>query len=200
MPLINVENQKFPPWSEVDFIEIIRFETGESRKINKKSKKEIFFIGSGKIQFYFNNVMVILEYGEHVDFPDESITIEIKNLTNQATLVRIGGCWGEEVGDSGVFRLERSSTPNNIGDAVNYQRNTYFDNHYHDCDEYWIILQGSGEAVTEGERFYVRAGDCIVTRKGAHHDFPIVKETIHGVYFETTLKGKKRKGHLWDNV
>jgi mannose-6-phosphate isomerase-like protein (cupin superfamily) len=44
----------------------------------------------------------------------------------------------------------------------------------------------------------VNAGDCIATKMGDHHDFPIVKEKIHGVYFETTLKGEKRLGHLWE--
>jgi len=30
-----------------------------------------------------------------------------------------------------------------------------------------------------------------------HHELPKIFEEIHGVWFESTLKGKKRKGHLW---
>jgi mannose-6-phosphate isomerase-like protein (cupin superfamily) len=44
------------------------------------------------------------------------------------------------------------------------------------------------------------SGDCVFTKAGDHHDFPIVYETIKGAWFETTLIGGKRKGHLWDHT
>ena len=37
----------------------------------------------------------------------------------------------------------------NNGDPVTYPKHTAIDRHYHDCDEYWIILEGAGEVVVD---------------------------------------------------
>ena len=96
------------------------------------------------------------------------------------------------------------STPARIpptrGDPVSYAKSTNFDRHYHDCDEYWIVWEGSGVAVSEGRSYDVAAGDCIATGMGHHHDFPNVRQPVRGVYFETTLEGEKRLGHLWEHT
>ena len=72
--------------------------------------------------------------------------------------------------------------------------------HYHDCDEYWILFEGSGIAASEGKLYEVSQGDCVATGMGHHHDFPRVFEPVKAVYFETTLEGKKRRGHLWNHT
>ena len=58
----------------------------------------------------------------------------------------------------------------------------------------------NGEVVTEGKRFDVRDGDCVATGMGHHHDMPVVHVTIRAVYFETSMAGQKRRGHLWDHT
>ena len=50
-----------------------------------------------------------------------------------------------------------------------------------------------------GKSFEVGPGDCVATGMGHHHDFPHVSEPIRAIYFETTLEGEKRRGHLWDH-
>ena len=115
-------------------------------------------------------------------------------------LIRVCGRWGTETGGSGVFTLDNSEPPRNIGDPADYPRTTDFDNHYHDCDEFWILFEGSGLVVSEGVAYEVEAGDCVATRRGHHHDFPRVYETVRGVYVETTLEGEKRVGHLWNHT
>jgi len=35
---------------------------------------------------------------------------------------------------------------------------------------------------------------------GWHHDFPRVDRSVKAVYFETTMQGKKRRGHLWEHT
>jgi mannose-6-phosphate isomerase-like protein (cupin superfamily) len=82
---------------------------------------------------------------------------------------------------------------------VGYAKTTNFDSHYHDCDEYWIVLEGRGVAVSEGKSYQVGPGDCVATGMGHHHDFPQASEPIKAVYFETTLQGQERLGHLWDH-
>ncbi len=70
--------------------------------------------------------------------------------------------------------------------------------HFHDHDETWIILAGRGIAVSEGNSYQVGPGDCVATEMGHHHDFPIVFQPVKAVFFETTLAGQKRHGHLWE--
>jgi mannose-6-phosphate isomerase-like protein (cupin superfamily) len=110
------------------------------------------------------------------------------------------GHWGDEVGGSGLFSVHTSDNPQDRGDAVTYPKQTDFDRHYHDCDEYWILLQGRGTAVSEGKYYAVGPGDCVATGRGHHHDFPVVEEPVHAVFLENTLEGRKRQGHLWNHT
>ena len=59
-------------------------------------------------------------------------------------------------------------------------------------------MEGQARAVSEGKTYEMKPGDCLATGMGHHHDMPLVHEPVQGVYFETTLEGQKRRGHLWD--
>ena len=83
---------------------------------------------------------------------------------------------------------------------MSYPKTTLFDNHFHDCDEYWILFEGRGVAYSEGRRYEVGVGDCVATGMGHHHDFPEVFEPVRAVYFETDLEGRRRAGHLWEHT
>jgi mannose-6-phosphate isomerase-like protein (cupin superfamily) len=117
-----------------------------------------------------------------------------------ATVVRLTGDWGDETGGRGTFGIQEVESPRDAGDPVDYPKRTAFDAHYHDCDEYWIILEGRGRAVSEGVAYEVGPGDCIATGMGHHHDFPEAREPIRAVFFETTLQGQRRRGHLWEHT
>ena len=54
--------------------------------------------------------------------------------------------------------------------------------------------------VSEERHYTFESGDCIITGMQHHHDIPRVMESLDAVYFETTLHGKKRHGHLWDHT
>lgn len=201
MPLITA-NDKMPEWSEVDFFEIITLNEGEIKEIHTRSKKELLFVAAGKLLYKLGDkdTQYDLHYRMHGAVLDigkyRVVTVRPEGY---CTLIRIGGSWKEETGSHGFFTLSVSDSPVNHGDPVIYEeiRNTEFDNHYHDFDEYWIIYEGQGKAVSEGKLFDVKAGDCIATRMGDYHDFPVVEQTIKGIWFETTLLGEKRTGHLW---
>jgi mannose-6-phosphate isomerase-like protein (cupin superfamily) len=96
--------------------------------------------------------------------------------------------------------MTNCENPHNAGDPVDYPRRTEFDNHYHDCDEYWVIVEGRAVVVSEKKVYILSPGDCLATGMGHHHDLPHVIEPIRGVYFETTLGGQKRLGHLWEHT
>ena len=57
------------------------------------------------------------------------------------------GDWETET-SSGIFQVGKSDEREDKGDAVDYAKETSFDCHYHDCDEYWILYEGSGVAAT----------------------------------------------------
>ena len=81
-----------------------------------------------------------------------------------------------------------------------YLKTTNFDTHYHDCDEYWVVWGGRGRGGLGGAGYEVGPGDCVATGMGHHHDFARVHEPVRAVYFETTLGGAKRLGHLWEHT
>jgi mannose-6-phosphate isomerase-like protein (cupin superfamily) len=113
--------------------------------------------------------------------------------------VRLSGRWGDDIAGCGIFHVRESSAPNK-GDAVDYRKNTSVDRHYHDCDEYWIVLEGAGEVVVDYRHSKVRPGDCLCIGMGHPHDFPLVDSEVKAVFFETTLEGRKRTGHLWNHT
>src|SRR5690606_3587424 len=168
MPHINNGNE-FPGWREIDFYRIINLNPGEVKSYKRKSLKEILFACEGNCSVRIDDQLKYLVQGEiiNLNYKNE-IIIESEN---SAVLIIVGGRWNDEIGSYGIFSLDNSSTPKNIGDPVQYERTTEFDNHFHDCDELWIIYSGSGLAVSENKFYNVKAGECIATKMGDHHDF-----------------------------
>ena len=77
--------------------------------------------------------------------------------------------------------------------AINSGR---FDRHYHDCDEYWLIVHGKAKVWSAGKTFYIHDGDIFCTPAGQVHDVLEIYEPIEGFYFENDLKPGGRAGHL----
>lgn len=200
MPVFDYKNKSALKESEVEVIDIIHLGVNEVYNVKNHQEKETLLVGKGKalvkssIHIRDINKNDVEEY-----LRDENKLKQIIAFEN-SVIIRIGGNWNDKTGSRGVFQLNKTDNPKNTGDQVDYERNTEFDNHYHDCDEFWILFSGSGEVVTEGNRYNVRAGDCVFTKAGDHHDFPIVHKTIEGIWFETSLIGQKREGHLWNHT
>ena len=75
-----------------------------------------------------------------------------------------------------------------VGDEV--------ESHYHDCNEYWIIISGQGICTTEGNEYMIGAGDLVLTKKGDEHSL-IVTEDMVAVYFYGEMEEGGRVGHLY---
>ncbi len=191
--------QWLPSWCEMTFFEIANLKKGETRRFERAAAKEKLFVCEGLGSVLVGETEREAGPGQIYDLGSDGMFV-VSNVDEPLTLVRVAGHWGEEIGSCGVFTLDKSDSPRNDGDPTAYPRNTVFDNHYHDFDEYWIIVNGRGRVVTEGQIFDVAAGDCVATAMRYHHDFPFVFEKITGVYFETTLRGQKRLGHLWEHT
>ena len=73
---------------------------------------------------------------------------------------------------------------------------TRFDCHYHDCHEYWLILDGKAKVMSEGKEFYIGGGDILCTRAGDEHDILEIYEPLSGFWFEDATPQGGRTGHL----
>lgn len=69
------------------------------------------------------------------------------------------------------------------------------DLHYHDCEEWWVIVNGSAKIICGSEEGEAKAGDMIFTRMGEEHKISAITDTTL-VWLEGPLKGNRRPGHL----
>ena len=200
MPVFRSGKGSAPNWCEMEYFEIIRLSEGEKHKFGRIGRKEKLILGEGKCQIALGGKELEVETGTNLDLEEPDGCFEVLNVLSDSTLIRMCGRWGEETGGAGLFAVVKNGNPRGRGDSVDYPKEIGFDNHYHDCDEYWILFEGSGLAASEGKLYEVSPGDCIATGMGHHHDFPKVFESVKAVYFETTMEGEKRRGHLWNHT
>ena len=200
MPIFKSGAGLAPVWCEMTCFDIVRLPKGGKHTFARVGRKEKLIVGRGRCRVTCAGKTVDAQEGANLDLVTPGGHFDVAQVGEPCTLIRMCGDWGEETGGSGVFTVAKADSPKQTGTPADYPRNTGFDNHYHDCDEYWIIFEGSGVAVSEGKHYEVGPGDCVATGTGHHHDFPIVHKPVRAVYFETTLTGQKRRGHLWDHT
>jgi mannose-6-phosphate isomerase-like protein (cupin superfamily) len=189
-----------PAWCELTDFEIVTLPPGVRHRFARRAPKEKLIICQGQCRIAANGTEIDATAGSNIDLPGAAECFEVREVSEEIVAVRLCGRWGDETGASGLFAVNSSATPADKGDPVPYQKSTNFDSHYHDCDEYWIVWAGRGVAVSEGQTYDVGPGDCVATGMGHHHDVPQVRDTLRGVYFETTLEAAKRRGHLWEHT
>lgn len=200
MPVFRSGEGQAPAWCEMQYFDIVQLTPGEVHEYERLGKKEKLIVGSGRCRIACGHEEVQAEEGTNLDLPDGEAAFAVREVEEATTLIRMCGNWGEELGGSGIFSVANSPESQDGGDPVAYEKSTHFDSHFHDCDEYWILFEGRGTAVSEGKTYAVGPGDCVATGMGHHHDFPKVSEPVRAVYFETTIEGQKRRGHLWDHT
>lgn len=198
MPVFKADERKAPKWSELEMFEIIDISAEQECTIFFRGPKERYICIKGEVIAIIDQTEELVKQYGILDIPND-VDVTFTSASG-GSVMRLCGNWGEEIGGTGIFPVWKTDAPQNPGDPTDYPRNASFDNHYHDCDEYWIVFSGSGRAVSEGVTYDVGVGDCIATGRGHHHDFPFVFENIAAVFFETTLVGEKRLGHLWSHT
>jgi mannose-6-phosphate isomerase-like protein (cupin superfamily) len=201
MPVFKSGKGLAPAWCELEYFDIVTLNPGQTHRFERMGPKEKLIVGAGKCRISSDGQTREIEKGANIDLQAPNGVFNVLEVMEPTTLIRMSGRWGEECGGSGLFPVWNSTdgSTDNWGGPVTYPKTTKFDNHYHDCDEYWIVYQGRGTAMSEGKSYKVGPGDCIVTGMGHHHDFPLVDEPVLAVFFETTMQGRKRGGHLWEH-
>jgi len=197
MPVFKSDDDP-PRWCELEYFDIVHLSQGEEHVFDRMGRKEKLIVCSGSCDILDCCDVTPCEKGANMDIAGMDGRFAVINVREPTTIVRMAGRWGDEVGGSGIFTGDNVDTDGYSGDAPLFPKRTDFDNHYHDCDEYWIVFKGSGVAVSEGLQYELGVGDCLATGMGQHHDLIEVHEPLGAVYFETTMEGRKRKGHLWN--
>ncbi|MDA1191753.1 MAG: cupin domain-containing protein [Candidatus Poribacteria bacterium] len=84
----------------------------------------------------------------------------------------------------GIFGCDKASAPSDL--------------HFHDCDEYWLIIQGKAVVRCDDEDQVMEVGDLLCAKMGEQHQIVEVlsDEPFRGVYLEGPMRGKMRGGHL----
>lgn len=200
MPVFTSGEGQAPAWCELRYFDIVRLKPGQTHRYARAGRDEKLIVGRGRCRIEVAGQEVLAGERANLDLPPGEGVFGVRQVEEECVLVRMCGAWGGERGGCGVFAMNNSPDPQDKGDPVDYPKSTNFDCHFHDCDEYWILFEGRGLAYSEGKPYQVGPGDCLATGMGHHHDLPRVDEPIRGVYFETTLQGQKRRGHLWDHT
>jgi mannose-6-phosphate isomerase-like protein (cupin superfamily) len=201
MPVFRSGKGLAPAWCELEYFEIVELPTGATHIFERLGEKEKLIVGKGECRIAFNGQTIAADERTNLDLTVSDSKFEVLEVLSDVTLIRMCGRWGNDTGGAGIFTVVKpDKRAEDRGDPVDYSKETHFDNHYHDCDEYWILFEGSGIAVSEGKHYEVGPGDCIATGMGYHHDFPQVFEPVKAVYFETTIEGQQRRGHLWNHT
>ncbi len=190
--------ERAPAWCQLQNFTSLDLDQGRCEEFVAGSRKERLIVASGTVQVCLDDGQrsLVLKPAQFLDLARGS-RVRLIGCSTGIRVVRLVGEWGAELGGCGVFQVVNTDEPVNIGDPADYLKTTSVDVHYHDCDEYWIVLEGAGTVRVGDSRFRVTAGDCIPIGMGHHHDFPTVEVPVKAVFFETTLEGAKRVGHLW---
>jgi mannose-6-phosphate isomerase-like protein (cupin superfamily) len=191
-------NEAPPAWCELRAFDILDLTLNETVDQTRRAPKERLVGTGGTVQISFDDRSIVLKETQFFDLPGERW--RLRACSPRAQLVRLSGKWGNDVGSCGIFRAANQDQPRDGGDPVAYRKITSIDRHYHDCDEYWIVLEGAGTVVLDDRHAAVGVGDCFAIGMGHPHDLPEVSAPVKAVFFETTLEDRKRVGHLWNHA
>ena len=198
MPIFKSGKDFVPSWCEVEDFEFISLSLDDRKTLDRRGEREAFVVCRGTVLIETTVASAHLLEGSTFEVKDaDTDKVNLRACSQQAYVCRVIGHW-KSITSSGVFTVETAEPPSSDS-PYDYEKTTDFDNHYHDCDEYWFFFEGNGKAVSEGKFYDVGPGDCIATGMGWHHDVASVEaDGIKAVYFEGTLEGRKRTGHLWE--
>lgn len=198
MSVFRVGTGVVPEWCELKNLEFTDVGCGETATIERRFPNEVLLVTYGTGQFRYEGGSVVVRESQFWTMPDGVEKVEVSGTIRPVTVLRFAGDWGQDMYGCGLFNVALDIRCQFVGDPVSYPKATSFDSHYHDYDEYWIILEGSGTVVVGDEHYFVRPGDCVAIGAGYRHDFPLVDARVKTAYLEISAVGEARLGHLWE--
>lgn len=202
MPILrNWDYSGIPKWCQLKKYEKLELLAEKPVMLSESYPKVTVRVLSGKVRIQDGNAEIEMTPWQSYasDNPNLILTHIAVWFIETSEVVVLYGDWKEDHKEAGMFVVSpaKYKEPHNIGSKLDCIRNTLFDCHYHDFDEYWLLVEGSGIVYNEGKFFEVHPGDCVITGMGYEHDFPIVYSRVTSVSLHTDMMGQKRIGHLW---
>lgn len=196
------ENEPAPPWCELKAFEVLDLVPGAEPQRQCEQPKVRALCTLGTVQLNHGGGTTVLKENQFLDLHlfGGNGSWSAKACAPTAQVVVLSGTWGADISGCGIFRVAEDPNATDNGDPVTYPKKTRVDSHYHDCDEYWIMLEGRATVVVGPKTLEVSPGDCVSIGMGYHHDMPLAPEAVKAVFFETTLEREKRIGHLWNHT
>ena len=198
MPVFREGKGRAPAWCELESFDLLELKEGETRKLRREARQEELIVCRGRVTVSAGGVECSLTAGCTLDLAGPSVKrFQVRAAPSGPALVcLLRGRW-QSVSSSGVFAAQTGQPPLQETPYA-YEKTTGFDNHFHDCDEYWIVFEGEATVASEGKFYTVGPGDCVATGMGWHHDILHVKgaQPLRAVWLEGTLAGQCRPGHL----
>lgn len=189
-----------PDWCELRQFSIERPALGSELHLTRRQPRERLLVTRGRCNARWPGGAMVLRAGQFLDLPPDADAWTVAGTTGDAELLRLAGRWGDGIAGCGIWTLQNEDGVAHTGDPVDYPKRTRIDPHYHDYDEYWFVLDGAATVVVSGRSARVAAGDAVPIGMGHHHDMPDVEGVMRGAFFETTVEGRKRLGHLWNHT
>ncbi len=193
-------NDTPPDWCELRSFARHAPSLGHTTTVIRSDVRARLLMTRGRCQVGIGPQSAVLRAGQYLDLPETLDSLTATATTNDAEFLWLCGTWGDHVAGCGIWTVMDDPDATDAGDPVDYPKRTRMDRHYHDYDEYWFVLEGSAVGVVGDTHHDVTAGDCLALPAGHPHDLPIVHETMRGAFFETTLRGGGRLGHLWEHT
>jgi mannose-6-phosphate isomerase-like protein (cupin superfamily) len=71
--------------------------------------------------------------------------------------------------------------------------------HFHDANQFWIVIQGRGTATSEGITYELGPGDMLMTKAGSEHSLFVTEEMVV-VFFYGVMPPGGRFGYLYRGI
>ena len=212
MPCIhNFQYNEIPEWSILKKWEIYHIPVGSKMTIETGHSKCGVWLLNGLITVDDGHASTVLwrRLGQDVRqfafFQSGTITVDCSaddNWWNVNTIAVFSGDWADdERVKMGGFSCSNNDHPFNHGDPVDYPIFTTFPNHYHEYDEYFLVMRGRGIFMDDGVLYNVGPGDLIATRRGCHHQVVACwDESMNCAEFGSRYGGQKREIFLYEHT
>jgi mannose-6-phosphate isomerase-like protein (cupin superfamily) len=195
MPVIDC-TQPMPQWCQASFCEAVTLEPDQGCRFKRMAPREALLVAEGRCEIVAGDLKREAQAGTVVDVEDPEAPLEIARAWVKTVIVRVAGQWDDPVGEAGVLTVDNVDKRKDIGLSLTPDKTTGFECHYHDCQCYWIALEGEGTISIGDEQSPFKPGQVAVTPAGVYHDILEVQEPMKIAMFQTTLTGQCRTGSL----
>jgi len=185
-----------PQWCHASFCEAVTLEPDQGCRFKRMAPREALLIAEGRCEIVAGDLKREAQVGAVIGVEDPEAGLEIATAWVKTTVVRIAGQWEDPIGEAGVLTVDNVDKRKDIGVSLTADKTTGFQLHYHDCQCYWLALEGEGIISIGDEQMRLQPGQVAVTPAGVYHDILEVQEPMKIAMFQTTLTGQQRTGNL----